>query len=224
MFCRHSLKQLSPKPSTKSPSTSQEVLSHPLVQVCDGRACSQQTLQHSLILEWLSWWELGNCCLLCLTQHPPSAQSCCQQWSEEAKRGEAGLGGEGCGQHKPTSALGQISHSTADGQTNCTACQTHSACWWSSLILEAFRERLYIWWGDGTRGVGGGASLLHNSEYQKMDDFTVRDYFVSFHPALPRAICFICFPLCLSLGFHKAQHKMFYLPANQSEQEVWALD
>lgn len=51
----------------------------------DGQACSQQTLQHSLILEWLSWWELGNCSQLCLSPHLLSAQSSCQQWSEEAE-------------------------------------------------------------------------------------------------------------------------------------------
>lgn len=63
-----------------------EVISCPLVQVFDGQACSQQPWQHSLILEWLSWWELGNCSLLCLSPHLLSAQSRCQQWSEEAKR------------------------------------------------------------------------------------------------------------------------------------------
>ena len=67
---------------------------------------------------------------------------------------EAGLGGEGCGQCKPTAALGQHSYSTAVGQTNCAESQTHSARWWSSLIFEACvcaRERLCIWCGDDVR-------------------------------------------------------------------------
>lgn len=107
---------------------------------------------------------------------------------------EAGLNGGGCGQHKPTAALGQHSHSTAVGQTNCAESQTHSARWWSSLIFRSLCERLHIWCGDGARKGG------QNSEYQKMVDFTVGDYFFSFQPVLPHAICFICFPLCSLLG------------------------
>lgn len=124
---------------------------------------------------------------------------------QSSKEEEAGLNGEGCGQHNPTAALGHLSHSTAVGQTNCNECQTHSACWWSSLILKAcIRDTTF-----GGEMVCAGGISSQNSEYQKMDDFTVRDYFVSFHPTLPRAIYFICLPICLSLGFHEEQTKCF---------------
>lgn len=77
---------LYPNSFTK-PSASLEVTSSPLVQVFDGQTCSQQTLQLSLILEWLSGWELGNCSLLCLSPHLlTGAQSHCRHWSSEAKR------------------------------------------------------------------------------------------------------------------------------------------
>lgn len=134
---------------------------------------------------------------------------------QSSKEEEAGLNGEGCGQHNPTAALGHLSHSTAVGQTNCNECQTHSACWWSSLILKAcIRDTTF-----GGEMVCAGGISSQNSEYQKMDDFTVRDYFVSFHPTLPRAIYFICLPICLSLGFHEEQTKCFIRqPTNQSRR------
>lgn len=119
---------------------------------------------------------------------------------------ETGLNGEGCGQHKPTAALGQHSHSAAVGQTNCAESQTHSAGWWTSLIFEAcVRDNTF-----GREMVRAGGNSFHNSEYQKIVDFTVRDYFLSFHPTLPCAICFICFPLCLLLSFHKAHTNVLF--------------
>lgn len=76
---------------------------------------------------------------------------------------EAGLNGEGCGQHKPTAALGQHSNSTVVGQTNLL----------SSLVkftdFQSVSEMVYT----------VGASLFKV-------DFTVRDYgLFSFQPTVP---------------------------------------
>lgn len=128
---------------------------------------------------------------------------------------EAGLDREACGQQKTTAALGQHSHSTAVGQTNCAESQTQSAHWWITDFLSPCK-RLHIWCGDDVRSRG---ISFQNSEYEKMVDFTVGAYFSSIQPALPHAICFICCPFCLLLGFHTAHTNCFICqPTNQSRR------
>lgn len=96
---------------------------------------------------------------------------------------EVGLNGEGSALHKPTAALGQHSHTTAAGPTNWAESQTHSArrCgvhWFSKPVCV--RDTTF----GGEMACAEGGITFQNSEYQKMLDFTVGGYFVSYQASL----------------------------------------
>lgn len=118
---------------------------------------------------------------------------------------QAGLDGEGCGQHKPTAALGQHSRSTAVGHINCAESQIRSARRWGSLIFDGCAR-------DSTFGVEmictGGASLSKKIiKRWLISQFGLISSYLN--TPFPHAICFICCPLCLLLGFHTAHTNCF---------------
>lgn len=146
------LKKSSSKFPTK-PTASLEVISCLLVQVFDSQQTSQ-TLINLRVTFLVGVGELLPVMSLSTSTECSSVPlPAVVQWSKE----ETNLNGEGCGQQKPTAALGQHLHSTVVGLTNCDESQIHSARLRSSLIFKACVR-------ESTFGVGMmctlGASLL----------------------------------------------------------------
>lgn len=69
-FCGHKSKKKKHIQTSRGPAS-------PEVIWCQSLwwPCSQQISQHSLILEWLPWWEPGNCSRFCLSLHLQSVRT-----------------------------------------------------------------------------------------------------------------------------------------------------